>query len=194
MWMVQVCSMLNSLESLEGEKKQLQDIICFQGIKLFPEEVKCLLSIKGFSVLTATALMADVATIERFANAKKFCCYLRSTPRVSASNQIVHLGRTNKQGRSLTCTLLTQSIVHLAKTEHLCEFKERISHGKKACVVRMAIIRKILTSAYEMLRRKELFHWVDQESYRRKLAEAERLQRRFDSKEAKQIDRRRSAS
>ncbi len=57
--------MLNTLEALEGEKKQLHDIIRFEGINLFPEEVKRLLSIKGFSLFTATALMADVDDLKR---------------------------------------------------------------------------------------------------------------------------------
>jgi transposase len=66
MWMVQVFSLLNQLETLEAEKKQLHDVICFRGVQLFAQEVKLLVGIHGFSLLTATALMADIVTIERF--------------------------------------------------------------------------------------------------------------------------------
>ena len=133
--MVQVCSLLNQFDTLEAEKKQLHDLICYLGVKLFGEEVKLLLGIKGFSCLTATALMADIVCVDRFPSAKKFCSYLRTAPRISASNQTLHLGGVNKQGRALTCTLLTQSVTHFPKVPHFGEFKERIKRGKKAGTV-----------------------------------------------------------
>ncbi len=177
--MVQVCSLLNQFDTLEAEKKHLHDLICFLGVKLFGEQVKLLLGIKGFSVLTATALMADIACVDRFPSAKKFCSYLRTAPRVSASNQTVHLGRVNKQGRSLTCTLLTQSVTHFPKVPHFGQFKERIKKGKKPCTVRMALIRKILVSAYYMLTRKQAFRWIDTDSYERKIKEMNRIVKKY---------------
>ena len=184
MWMVQVFSLLNQLETLEAEKKQLHDIVCFRGAELFGEQVKLLLSIKGFSMLTATALMADIVNVDRFHTAKKFCSCLRTAPRVTASNQTVHLGRVNKQGRSLTCTLLTQSVAHFSKNPHFGQFKERIKTGKRPCIVRMALIRKTLVSAYNMLEQKKVFYWVDQESYARKLTELDRLIRKFEKRQS----------
>ena len=79
-WMVQVASLANTIDALEIEKKQLKDLICYRGYKLFPKEVENLLSIKGFSPLTATALMADIATIDRYSSSKRFCSYLRTAP------------------------------------------------------------------------------------------------------------------
>ena len=177
--MVQVCSLLNQFDTLEAEKKQLHDLICYLGVKLFGEEVKLLLSIKGFSCLTATALMADIARVDRFPSAKKFCSYLRTAPRISASNQTLHLGSVNKQGRTLTCTLLTQSVTHFPKVLHFGQFKERIKKGKKACTVRMALIRKILVSAYYMLTRKQAFRWIDPDSYERKIKKMNRIVKKF---------------
>ena len=157
-WMVQVVSLVNTIDALEIEKKQLKDLICCRGYKLFPKEVTNLLSIKGFSPLTAAALMADIATIDRFSSSKRFCSYMRTAPRVTASNTTVHLGHTNKQGRSLTCTLPPQSVNHLSSAGiHFTEFKNRIKTGKKPCTVRMAVIRKILVSAYHMLKRGQFF-------------------------------------
>ena len=187
-WMVQVVSLVNTIDALETEKKQIKDLICFKGYKLFPKQVTNLISIKGFSPLTAVALMADVATIDRFSSSKRFCSYLRTAPRVTASNATVHLGRTNKQGRSLTCTLLTQSVNHLSSAgPHFTEFKARIKKGKKPCTVRMAVIRKILVSAYHMLKRDQLFHWVDEKSYEKKLTELHRVIRKYEKSEKKEI-------
>lgn len=181
--MVQVCSLLNQFDTLEAEKN-LHDLICFLGVKLFGEEVKLLLGIKGFSCLTATALMADIACVDRFPSAKKFCSYLRTAPRVCASNQTIHLGRVNKQGRALTWTLLTQSVAHFPKVPHFGQFKERIKKGKKACTVRMALIRKILVSAYYMLTRKQAFRWIDPDAYERKIKEMNRIVKKFSRAES----------
>jgi len=121
--MVQVCSLLNQFDVLETEKKQLHDLICYLGVTLFGEEVRLLLGIKGFSCLTATALMADIVCVDRFPSAKNFCSYMRTASRISASNQTIHLGRVNEQGRALTCTLLTQTVTHFSKVQHFGEFK-----------------------------------------------------------------------
>ena len=177
--MVQVCSLLTQFDVLEAEKKQLHDLICYLGVTLFGEEIRLLLGIKGFSCLTATALMADIVCVDRFPSAKKFCSYLRTAPRISASNQTIHLGRVNKQGRALTCTLLTQSVTHFTKVQHFGEFKERIKTGKRACTVRMALIRKILVSAYYMLTRKQEFRWIDQDSYERKIKKMNRIMKKY---------------
>ena len=177
--MVQVCSLLNQFDTLEAEKNQLHDLICYLGVQLFGEEVKLLLSIKGFSCLTATALMADIACVDRFPSAKKFCSYLRTAPRISASNKTLHLGSVNKQGRTLTCTLLTQSVTHFPKVPHFGRFKERIKKGKKACTVRMALIRKILVSAYHMLTYKQNFRWIDPDSYERKIKKMNNIVKKY---------------
>jgi len=65
---------------------------------------------KGISVFTAIALMADIATIERFPNSKHFTSYLRSAPGIDESNDTTKITSTNKFGRKLSVTLLSQSL------------------------------------------------------------------------------------
>ena len=182
MWMVQICTLVNCLETLQAGKKQVKDLICFYGYQLFSRQIRLLMSIKGVSMLIATALMADIVTVERFPSAKKFCSYLRTAPTVQASNDTVHLGRTNKQARSLTCTMMTQAIGHFTSCRHFSDFKDRLSTGKRPGTVRIAIIRKTLTCAYHMLKRNQLFRWVETESYQRKIVELDRLVSRFEKK------------
>ena len=62
--MIQAYSLLNQFDTLEAEKKCLHDIICFRGIKLFGEQMKLLLGIKGFSVLTPTVSQECLAVNE----------------------------------------------------------------------------------------------------------------------------------
>lgn len=116
--------------------------------------------------------MSDVVDINRFSNVKKFCAYLRTAPKVKSSNDKTVIGSTNRFSRSLTCTLLSQSVNHFAQINgHLASFFERAKIGKKSSVSRMALIRKTLVCVYYMLKRKKLFYWVEERLYLEKLSE-----------------------
>lgn len=169
-WKLQLKSLLIQLETIEQETEKIKQMIHELGYRLFREEVELLLSIKGFSSLTAIALMSDVVDIHRFPSVKKFCAYLRTAPRVKSSNDKTVIGPTNRYSRSLTCTLMSQSVEHFAQSgEHLGSFYVRVKKGKRASVSRMALIRKTLVCAYYMLKRKKQFYWVDEKLYQTKL-------------------------
>jgi hypothetical protein len=136
MWMVQVCSLLNQFKTLEAEKKQLRDVICCRGFQLFAEEVKLLLGVHGFSVLTATALMADIVTVRRFSSAKKFCSYLRIAPRVQASNETVHVGRTTHQAGTDPDLFATHSIDHALPENPALQAVQRPNQRRKEALHR----------------------------------------------------------
>jgi len=166
----QIRSALKALKSVYEEQEEIKDQIHLLGYKLFKEEIELLLSIRGFSAFTGIALMSDVVDVNRFSSARKFCSYLRATPKVKSSNQSIQIGHINRQSRPLTCSLLTQSIVQLSKAgEHMSEFYGRVKIGKSAGKSRIALIRKILVSAYHMLNRKQTYHWVEEELYSKKM-------------------------
>jgi transposase len=175
-WRMQIQLLFKQIENIEQETEELKKAIYQLGNQLFPKEIELLLSIKGFSPLTAIALMADVVNIDRFPCVKKFCAYLRTAPRVKSSNKSTTIGSTNKFARSLSCSLLTQSVNHFAQSgDHLNAFYERVKTGKKAGVYRMAIIRKILVCAYYMLKRKKQFYWTDDKLYKAKMVAFKKL-------------------
>jgi transposase len=62
----------------------------------------------GISVMTAIAIVADIIDISRFKNAKKFAAYRRSALRVESSNEKIIIKSTNKAGRKVSITLLSQ--------------------------------------------------------------------------------------
>lgn len=166
---VHVSLLCRQLTAAKKTGDDLSDIIVDLGMKTFPTEIELLLSIPGFSVFTAIVLLADIDNVDRFNNPKKFCAYLRTAPRVKGSNTTTHVGSTSRQSRSMTCTLLTQSVVHLKHAgPHFTSFYERVHTGKSAGKTRIALIRKILVSAYFMLKRRTLFHWVDTDLHERK--------------------------
>lgn len=166
---VHVALLCRQLAAARKTGEDLADLIVDLGMKTFQKEIELLLSIPGFSVLTAIVLLADVDNVSRFDSAKKFCKYLRTAPRVKGSNNTTHVGPIGRQSRSMTCTILTQSVVHLKHAgPHFTSFYERVHVGKSAGKSRIALIRKTLVSAYFMLKRGNLFSWVDQDLYERK--------------------------
>lgn len=170
-WKFQLQTLIKQLEALEAETDEIRLEIYKLGYQLYPKEIEILLSIKGFSPLTAIALMSDVVDINRFPSVKKFCAYLRTAPRVKSSNDKTIIGPTNRFSRSLTCTLMAQSVIHFAQIGSLETFYERVKKGKKPSVSRMALIRKTLVCAYYMLKRENLFYWVEDQLYQQKLLE-----------------------
>ena len=166
------------LTAAKAAAEETADLVVDLGLRTFPREIELLLSIPGFSVFTATVLLSDIDTVDRFHNAKKFCQYLRTAPKVKSSNSSTHMGPTVRLARSMTCTILTQSVVHLKHAgPHLTSFYERMRLGKSPGKSRIALVRKTLVSAYYMLKRGQHFRWVDEELYQRK---KDRLRRQLD--------------
>lgn len=174
-WRFQIETLLSQLDAVDTQTDSIRRAIYLLGYELFKNEIGLLLSIKGFSPLTAIALMSDVVDIERFTSAKKFCAYLRTAPTVKSSNNTTRIGNTNRHSRSLTCTLMTQSVNHFGEAgEYLTKFYDRVKTGKKPGVYRMALIRKTLVCAYYMLKRKKHFYWKDDSLYNQKMKDFER--------------------
>jgi transposase len=168
---VHVSLLCGQLVAAKKTAQDVMDLIVDLGMKTFGKEIELLLSIPGFSVLTSIVLLADIDDVNRFDSAKKFCKYLRTAPRVKGSNNTTHVGPIGRQSRSMTCTFLTQSVVHLKHAgPHFTSFYDRVSVGKSAGKSRIALIRKTLVSAYFMLKRGKRFSWIDQDLYERKRA------------------------
>ena len=171
-WKAQVRSLLAGLKANEALQQEVKDRILLRGAELFGEQIEILLSIRGFSVFTAIVLMSDIVDIERFSSAKKFCSYLRVAPTTKSSNQTVHIGSVNRKSRSATCALLTQSVMHFYQIEpHISAFHQRVKVGKSAGTARIAVIRKVLVCAFNMLKKNEKCYWINSDLYARKLTE-----------------------
>lgn len=88
----QVDTFVATLESVIPQHVRLTKAILSSAMALFPEEIRLLTTIPGFSAFTAAALMSDVADINRFASAKTLCAYLRTAPSIKSSNKRRHVG------------------------------------------------------------------------------------------------------
>jgi hypothetical protein len=56
----------------------------------------------------------------------------------------------------------------------MAKFYQRVRVGKSVGKSRLALIRKILVSAYHMLRKDEPYRWVEKELYSKKLQSLQR--------------------
>jgi transposase len=188
MFKYQIWSIFRQLKNTDEEQDKIKDMIYLLGNEIFDKEIKLLLSIRGFSVFTAIVLMSDVADVDRFKNHKKFCSYLRTAPKTKSSNNTINTGKANKQSRSASCALLTQSVLHFKVAgDHMAGFYNRVRAGKSAGKSRLALIRKILVSAYHMLNKEELYYWAEEEKYKEKLLEYERGIRRIKNSLKKEL-------
>jgi len=163
------------LEQLEGLIESLQDKIKEQA-EPYMREIKILTSMKGVSVFMAIAIIADIIKVDRFKDSKSFTSYLRSAPKVESSNTTVNIRGTNKQGRKLSATLLSQSMNHiLDASPKLNKWYVRLSRYKKAGLVRTGLRRRVFAEIYQMLKKGEYHYGREADKHEAKLLQYKKL-------------------
>jgi transposase len=165
----QVNLLLDRLERDEEEVKALKEQVLLQASP-FMREIEILTSMKGISVFIAIAVIADIINVERFRNSKAFTSYLRSAPKVSNSNTSICIRGTNKQGRKLSATLLTQSLNHMLNASlKLRRWYNRLCEYKKAGLVRTGLRRRVFSEIYQMLKKGEHHYARDEKNHEAKM-------------------------
>jgi len=171
----QVNLLLDRLERDEADVETLKNRILLEAAP-FMAQIEILTSMKGISVFIAVAIIADIIDVGRFKNSKAFTSYLRSAPRVSNSNTSVNIGRTNKKGRKLSATLLTQSLNHvLDSSVKLRLWYERLCEYKKPGLVRTGLRRRVLAEIFQMLKKGEYHYGRDEKKHEAKMAQYKRF-------------------
>ncbi|MCK5535858.1 MAG: IS110 family transposase [Bacteroidales bacterium] len=155
---MQVVELLKMLKSIEESLSVIEDNIKIIGAKYYIE-IDILTSMKGISIISALAVIADIGDIKRFPSAKNLTSYLRSTPSVDSSNDKTKIGKTNKFSRKLAISKISQSIQHFTSADpKLKSWYETKGAAKGKGKMRMAVVRKIFTQMYYMLSRNE-YHY-----------------------------------
>jgi transposase len=166
---------MDSLEHLEQTFDILEEKIKLFGAP-FMKQIDILTSISGVSVITALAIIADVVDISRFKNAKHFTSYLRSAPQVESSNEKTIIKSTNKAGRKLSITLLSQSLNHFRDSnKKLNTWYNRLSVYKKKGIIRMALCRRVFCEIYQMLKKEEYHYSRNPALHEKKITEYREL-------------------
>lgn len=149
-----------TLEVLEEKAEKIKKEILYLG-REHMESIEILTSLNGISIFIALAVITDYANnIGRFKNGKHFSSYMRSVPKLDASNEKIKNGSTKKTGRRLSITLVLQALPHILNIDpYLCTYYKNKTKGKKKGVMRMAIARRIFVRMYKMLKNKEYYRY-----------------------------------
>jgi len=160
---------IEELLGLEEKRSRIEERLKIVGSKYY-KEIEILTSIKGISIVTALALIADIANIQRFASAKKLCTYLRSAPSVQSSNNVTIIRKTNKFSRKLSMSFLTQGITHFKNANpELSKWYEFKTKNTKKGKIRMASCRKIIVNIYHMLLKWQYHYYRDEKNHTEKM-------------------------
>ena len=171
----QIQELLDMLDYHESRIDPLKERIMVHA-EPYMKEIDILTSMKGISVFIAIAVIADIIKVDRFRNSKAFTSYLRSAPKVSASNTSVKIGGINKMGRKLSSTLITQSLNHvLAASEKLNRWYTRLTKYKKPGLVRTGLRRKVFAEMYQMLKKGEYHYAREAQKHESKIRQYKRL-------------------
>ena len=185
----QLNQLMDRLERDEADVEVLKDRILVQAAP-FMEQIEILTSMKGVSVFIAIAIIADIIAISRFRNSKAFTSYLRSAPHVANSNTSTSSRGTNKKGRKLSATLLTQSLNHvMAASPKLLSWYEELAEYKKPGLVRTGLRRRVFAEIYQMLKKGEYHYGREALKHEAKMAQY----RRFLEKEKKNANLKKNA-
>jgi len=165
----QINELFDTLEYTEARVESLKDKI-MEHAEPFMREIQILTSMKGISVFIAIAIIADIIKADRLRNSKAFASYLRSAPKVANSNTTVSIRGTNKKGRKLSSSLITQSLSHMLEaSEKPNEWYSRLTQYKKAGSARSDLRRRIFAEIYQMLKKGEYHYGRDAEKHEAKM-------------------------
>jgi len=166
----QVNQLLDRLERDEADVEELEKQVLVQA-EPYMAQIEILTSMKGISVFIAIAIIADIIEVSRFRNSKAFTSYLRSAPKVSNSNTSTSIRGTNKKGRKLSATLLTQSLNHvLSSSLKLQRWYNNLCEYKKAGLVRTGLRRRVLAEIFQMLKKGEYHYGRNARNHEAKMA------------------------
>jgi transposase len=172
---IQIRMLYMELDMYYSQIQELRDEI-ENFARFWPEEMRILISLDGFSILVALALKADYDEIGRFKNGKHLASLLRVAPTVESSNGKTIYGPVNKSSRHLALGFILQIEHHYYdRNEHLKQWRDGKIRHKSRGKIRIAIARKIIMCVYAMLTKKELYRYRNPINFARKEKQLETI-------------------
>lgn len=121
------------------------------------EEIRRLMSLPGFGPVAATALMAAIGDVGRFPSPRALVGYLGLDPKVVQSgSEAARHGRISKRGPGYARHVLIEAALHARRgAGPLKAFGERVARRRGQNIATVAVARKLIVIAWNMLRRHE---------------------------------------
>ncbi len=123
--------------------------------------VKCLQSIPGIGVITASALAASVSDPQQFTSGRQFAAWLGLTPRAHCSGGKARLGGISKMGdrylRRLLVNGMTSRLRWIRRRLETHPWAAKLLQRKPAKLVAVALANKVARIAWAVMTRGETY-------------------------------------
>jgi transposase len=160
---------LRLLDGIERELDRAHVELCRVGHA--DPNVKLLMTLPGFDVTVAQAVVATLGDVRRFPNADDAAAYIGLVPSTYQSANHCYHGPITKQGRSHTRWLLVQAAQHIHRHPGpLGVFFRRLAKKKNRNVAVVATARKLVVIAWHMLKNNEPYRYAIPRTTEQKLA------------------------
>lgn len=123
--------------------------------------VKCLQTIPGIGIITASALATSVADPHQFTSGRQFAAWLGLTPRANCSGGKERLGRISKMGdqylRRLLVNGMTSQLRWVRRHPEAHPWAAKLLRKKPAKLVAVAMANKAARTAWAVMVRGEIY-------------------------------------
>lgn len=117
-------------------------------------QAQCVASIYGSGGYSGLAIAASIGSIDRFPRPRSLANYWGITPSCRNSGEATdRLGSITKQGSSTVRFLLGQLVIHVLKRDDwMKRWYKRIKHRRGSKIARVAVMRRLATIIWYMLK------------------------------------------
>ena len=123
--------------------------------------VKCLRTIPGIGIITASALAVSVSDPHQFTSGRQFAAWLGLTPRANCSGGRERLGRISKMGdqylRRLLVNGMTSRLRRIRRHPEVHPWAAKLLQRKPAKLVAVALANKAARVAWAVMTRGEIY-------------------------------------
>jgi transposase len=125
------------------------------------EQAKLLESVPGMGHYSAVAIASRIGRIERFQGPDSLANYFGLTPGCRNSGEATQrLGSITKQGSKIVRYLLGQAVVKVLRFDGTMRtWFKRIKKRRGAKIARVAVMRRLATILWHMLKRKQKYRY-----------------------------------
>lgn len=168
-----VAACLRQVDFLDAEIELVDRRIAEQVVG--SAEIRRLLTLPGFGPVAATALMAAIGDVSRFPSPRHLVGYLGLDPKVVQSgSEAARHGRISKRGPGYARHVLVEAALHARRsTGPMKAFGERVAARRGQNVATVAVARKLVVVAWNMLTRGEDYAFARPTLVAQKLRRAE---------------------
>ena len=167
--MVLMAQYVESVRHINAQIEQLEYMLRGEAAK--NEDAKIIMSLTGFDVYSALLVAASIDGIERFKNAKSLISFMGLCPTVRQSGDTVTHGRMKKdRDGALTHVMMNSAMVAKEHDDHMAAIYEEYAKRHSPLVARSHLANKNAKYIYAMLKNRELYRYVNDTLYQKKLA------------------------